>query len=224
MDKTNVIVALDVPWANRGWFYSTLLMPHCTFFKVGMELLLDANMSFVRQLAQNERVFLDLKLSDTPDTVRRTVKRICGHKYKPNFLTVRGEPQVVTAAIEGRGDNEYPKILHVPKLSSEAGWDIDHPHSPFRHMIKELEYVGCEGYVASGRRISMVRDIAPDKIIVSPGIRLPDQGRDNHRHSCTPSEAAMAGADYIVVGRPVIEAENPVEAFNSIVEDLENVE
>lgn len=223
MDKSHVIVALDVPWTHQGWFYATLLLPHCTSFKIGMELFLNAGMSFVSQLSQNDQVFLDLKLADTPDTVRRSVKQICRHRFKPRFLSVRGTPAVVRAAIEGRGDNEYPKILLVPMLSSEDSWD-DHPYSRIGKLVREAEAVGCEGYVASGKRIAIVRDAAPDKIIVSPGIRLPDQGRDNHRHSCTPSEAARLGSTYIVVGRHVIEAENPVEAFNIIVEDLENVE
>ncbi len=221
--RDQIIVALDVPWTHQGWFFATLLMPECTFFKVGMELFLDCNMSFIRQLAQNDRVMLDLKLADTPDTIRRSVERICRYKYKPQFLTVRGTPEVVAAARKGRGDNEYPKIIHVPRLSSEEDGPMD--DYCLRQEVVALEQAGCDGYVASGRhRIPVVRKAAPDAIIISPGIRLGGQELNNHRHHSLPSEAIRLGANYVVVGRPIIEAKDSKVALKHFIEDLENVE
>ena len=214
-----IIVALDVPWAHEGWTLATKLIPRCTFFKVGMELFLDAGISFVRQLSQNDKIFLDLKLADTPDTIRRTVERICRHKYKPVYLSVRGEPAVITAALKGRGDNEYPKIIHVPRLSSQEERTFDEYY--LRQEIAALEQVGCEGYVASGRsRIRVIRQAAPETTIISPGIRLEGQDRHNHRHYCLPHQAIEEGANHIVVGRPIIEAEDTVAAFNQFKEAL----
>ena len=222
--KDKVFVALDFPYQHQGMTMASLLMPDCTSFKIGLQIFMDAGMQFVRILAQNDTVMLDLKLADTPDTVREVVRMICrNRKIKPHFLTVRGEPEVVKAAIEGRGQSEYPKIIHVPRLSSREDTSMDDYY--LRQEIAKLEQVGCEGYVASGRhRIPVVRASAPDKIIISPGIRLVGQELDNHRHHCTPSEAFNLGSTFIVVGRPVIAAKDPRAALHLILEDLNNVE
>lgn len=223
MDKDHVIVALDFPYQHQGLTMAGILMPDCNFWKVGLQIFIDANMSFVRTLAQNDRVMLDLKFADTPDTVGEAIKMICKKKIRPHYLTVRGEPEVVTAAIKAKGGSEYPKIIHVPRLSSREDGSMDDYY--LRQEIAALESVGCEGYVASGRfRIPVVRKSAPDKIIISPGIRLPNQDVNNHRHHCTPSEAFNLGSTFIVVGRPVIHAEDPKAALKLIHEDLKNVE
>ena len=207
-----------------------------SFYKIGLELFLASSGDFLRELRQRHcRIFLDLKMHDVDETIRRAVAN--ASKLGAEFLTIHGNSATLKAACSGRGNQEL-KILAVPLLSSWNEQDLQEllllgPIPNFTPRFKSLdEYVfwradqaisqGCDGLIASGEYVRKLRDRLQDHaVIVSPAIRPSGSATDEHKRSLTPAEAIQNGADYLVVGRPIRDAENRRTAAQHIISEME---
>ena len=221
-----LIVALDVPAAAEARKLVVELKGLVSFFKVGMELQLAAGPDFVRQLvAEGKKVFLDSKFLDVPETVKRAVAQAV--RLGTRFLTVHEGGKTVQAAVEASRGSTL-QILAVTVLTSfdaAAVRDLGYPCSPEELVLRRAKKAmdaGCHGVVASGLEARKIRELCGDRLfIVSPGIRPAGTSTDDHQRSSTPANAIRAGADYLVVGRPIRDAADPRKAARDILEEME---
>lgn len=186
-----------------------------------------AGMEFVRRLnSLGKRVFLDLKLYDIGETVKRATRRICETGIV-EFLTVHGSKAIMKAAVEGRGATST-KLLAVTVLTSFDSEDM--ADLGFLMPVSELVELrvtkavesGIDGIVCSPLEVSRVREIAgPNLKLVIPGVRSLGSSAGDQKRVATPREAMDKGADYLVIGRQVTRAENPRAAVNSILSELD---
>jgi orotidine-5'-phosphate decarboxylase len=214
MKPNPVIVALDVESAAEARALVANIGSHAEFYKVGLELYAAAGMEYVRELqSQGKHVFLDLKLYDIPETVKRAVVQIA--RTGVRFLTVHAVPSVMRAAVEGRGNSEL-KLLAVTVLTSFGPEDMDE----LGHECSILDLVedrarkaikcGMDGVVASPLEVSAVRAATgPVAILVTPGIRSAGAAAGDQKRIATPADAIRAGADYLVIGRQITRAQDP---------------
>ena len=223
-----LIVALDVDTTKKALDIIEDLNGLVSFFKVGYQLFIAEGLTFVRRLIEgNNRVFLDLKMDDVEETIRRAVANIAASEVE--FLTIHGSGATVRAARDGRGAREKPKLLSVTLLSSLDANDLKDLFADSKLTVefyvewraKQAIDSGCEGLIASGETIGMLRKLYPSAIIVAPGIRPADSSRDDHKRALSPDDAIRAGADYLVVGRPIRNSSNPRNAAEKIIEEME---
>ena len=216
-----LIVALDVDTTKKALDIIEDLNGLVSFFKVGYQLFIAEGLTFVRRLIErNNRVFLDLKMDDVEETIRRAVANIAASEVE--FLTIHGSGATVRAARE-------PRLLSVTLLSSLDANDLKDlfadskltVESYVKWRAKQAIDNGCEGLIASGETIGMLRKLYPSAIIVAPGIRPADSSRDDHKRALSPDDAIRAGADYLVVGRPIRNSSNPRNAAEKIIEEME---
>lgn len=224
-----LIVALDVDGRDDALRLIERIGPAVSFCKVGWQLFLGAGLDFVRELAREhgKRIFLDLKMDDIEATVRQAVANL---DVEPEFFTLQGTAATVRGAIEGRGARAHPRFLLVTALSSLDSGDMQamfaNPEFDInayaeRRAAAALE-AGCDGLIASGESVRRLRAAFPERdfVVVTPGVRPPGTGTDDHRRSLTPFDAIRDGADYLVVGRPVRNAERPDEVAARIIDDI----
>lgn len=189
-------------------------------------------MSFVEELiGAGKKVFLDLKIDDTPRTVAAAVRRAAIDGVE--FFTLQGNRDTAIAAIDGRGSRTAPKFLQITFLSSWDTADLKaHVGLPESADITIDQAVlnragtifgaGCEGVIASGTSVGEIRQTFGDEVlIVTPGIRPGGSAADDHKRSLTPREAILAGSDYLVVGRPIRNAAEPAQTARTIIADIE---
>jgi orotidine-5'-phosphate decarboxylase len=196
------------------------------FYKVGMELYAAAGMEIVSQLSSfGKNVFLDLKLYDIPETVRRATQQICGNGV-PTFLTVHGSRAIMRAAVEGRGDSKT-KLLGVTVLTSfdqedlaDLGFPV--PVSDLVELrVRKAVESGMDGVICSPLDIARVRGAGGQKLtIVTPGVRSTGAAVGDQKRVATPAEAIRNGADYLVIGRQVTRAPNPESACREILAEI----
>ena len=209
-----------------------------SFYKIGLELFLASTGDFFEELRQRHcRIFLDLKMHDVDETIKRAVAN--ASKLGVDFLTIHGNSATFKAACSGNGDRSL-KILAVPLLSSWNEQDLQEmflvgPIQGFTPRFNSLDdYVfwradqavsqGCDGLIASGEYVKKLRDKFGEKVlIVSPGIRPPGSSADEHKRSLTPSQAIQSGADFLVVGRPIRDAEHRRDTAQRIIAEIERV-
>jgi len=225
--KERLIVALDVPTVEEAKGLVRQLDGLVSFFKIGLELQLAAGGDFVRWLIQQgKKVFLDYKYFDVEETIKRAVAQVAA--IGVSFLTVHGSGGIIRAAVEGRGQGPL-KILAVTVLTSLDALDIR--DLGFACSVEELVLyrarkaleAGCDGVIASGHEARAIRELAKDRLlIVTPGIRPAGTGRNEHKRSVTPAQAIEAGADYLVVGRPIRDAEDPRGAAEGILAEMQS--
>jgi orotidine-5'-phosphate decarboxylase len=220
-----VIIALDVDSPQEADQLVSSLGNSAGFYKVGMELFAAAGMDYVRSLVdRGKRVFLDMKYYDIGETVRRAVA--VAAKSGATFLTVHAVPQVMRAAIEGRGDSDL-KLLAVTVLTSLDDDDLQemgHLQSVSElvaRRVLQARQIGIEGIVGSPLEAAAIRQIAgPDAILVTPGVRSRTAGKGDQKRVATPAEAVRNGANYIVIGRQVTRAQDPAAALAEIRAEL----
>ena len=223
-----LIVALDVADSESASTLVQQIGGAAHFFKIGMGMLATGGMELARKLADDpaRRVFLDLKLFDIGATVEAAVRRIS--RAGPDLLTVHGDPQVVRAAMTGRGDSKT-KILAVTVLTSMDRTDLDEAlikaGDAADIAVERAAYAleaGADGVICSPREIRRVRALpgAEGKLIVTPGIRPATADSDDQKRTATPRQALQAGADHIVVGRPITRANCPRTATLEIVSEF----
>jgi len=221
--KERLIFALDVTTIKEAERYVEELDGVVDFFKVGIVLHTITGSSFVRHLIRKEKkVFLDLKFYDIPETVREAVRQVSG--LGVDFLTVHAQRQVMEAAVEGKKGSSL-KVLAVTLLTSMDTSDVDNksPEEIVLQRAKVALECGCDGVVASGREAGMIKKETKGKLlVVCPGIRPKGLSTGDHKRHITPYEAIKAGADYLVVGRPIKDASDPRSAAISILEEMKD--
>ncbi len=220
-----LIVALDVESAAEADALVAMLGGSASFYKVGMELYAAAGMDYVRSLVgRGKQVFLDLKYYDIGETVRRAVA--VAAKSGASFLTVHAVGQVMRAAVEGRGDSNL-ELLAVTVLTSfdqtdleELGYDCTVSDLAAKR-VRQAMAAGIDGVVASPLEALAIRRIAgPEALIVTPGVRSAGASKGDQKRVATPAEAIRDGADYLVIGRQVTRAADPVRAIAAIRAEL----
>lgn len=196
------------------------------WFKIGVSTLLSTGgLELARYIVEREdNLFLDLKLYDTRDTVDRTIHR--AFDLGVRFVTVHATPSVMESAMRAKPADPRCKVLAVPTLT-------DQPTPKTDIFSESLDT--CDGIVCSADRVRVLKMSSVDKIFICPGIRRgPPKDRpnaivggyeqpDNHVTPATPTEALRAGADYLVVGRPIYAAPDPVAEARAILKEMENV-
>jgi orotidine-5'-phosphate decarboxylase len=197
-----------------------------SFYKAGLELYTAAGMDFVRELKrQGHRVFLDLKLYDIGETVKRAVAQVA--RAGADFLTIHGSRSVMAAAVAGRADAPL-KLLAVTVLTSfdesdlrQMGYPCPVSELVALRVSNALE-AGVDGIVCSPLEVARVRALTgPDTILVTPGVRSAGAAAHDQKRVATPAEAIANGADYIVAGRQVTRAADPRAAFLRICREIE---
>lgn len=219
--RERLILALDVPSADEAKRLLDRVRDSVTFVKIGLELFTAAGPDIVRwALAQRKRVFLDLKLLDIGETVKRATAAAA--ELGVTFLSVHATGQTVRAAVEGRGRSAM-KILAVTVLSSFDEADllemgvVESVHDTVLKRARLAISLGADGVVASGGEAAMIRrELGKVPIIVIPGIRPVGASQDDQVHVTTPAGAIAAGGDYLVVGRPIRDAADPAAAVLAI--------
>ena len=213
-----VIVSLDMDDIGEMKAFVTKMGGNVPFYKVGFRLFMKYHFQAVDFLQKKgKRIFLDLKLGDIGETVRHAIDNIPVDK-KIDFLTVNGSPSTMPHALKAlaKRDNPQTICLFVTRLSSDGDMD----DATLLKRSDEAVQHGAQAFVASGAVVSQLRQKHPHCCIVTPGVRAASHARDDHTHRLTPQEAHQAGADYVVVGRPIIQASDPRAAFRQFVNDF----
>jgi orotidine-5'-phosphate decarboxylase len=223
-----LIVALDVPNALAGLELARQLGDSVSFYKIGLGMLTGGGLALANELKQEhgKRIFLDMKFFDIGATVTAAVRGIA--QYDLDFLTVHGDPHVVRAAREGAGGSDL-KILAVTVLTSLDRNDLDDglmragdlAELTLERAARALE-AGADGVIASPQEAAAIRALpqAVGKLIVTPGVRPLGSASGDQKRIATPAHALASGADHIVVGRPVWQAQDPRAAARAIVQEI----
>jgi orotidine-5'-phosphate decarboxylase len=222
--RDHLIVALDLFSVEAAKAMVARLGDAVSFYKIGYQLAFAGGLAYAPVLADaGKRVFLDLKLHDIGNTVSQGVKSVS--RLGASFLTVHAYPQTMKAAVEAREGNL--RILAVTVLTSYD--DADLKHAGYDATVKALvagraeqaRILGVDGIVCSPEEAATVRGIVGHKLaLVTPGIRPAGADAGDQKRIMTPAAAIAAGADYLVVGRPIIAAADPKAAAEAIVEEI----
>ena len=214
-----LVVALDVSDLDRAEALGSALAPHVGMLKVGLELAWSVGPEAVRRVAALGPVFVDAKLHDIPTTVERAAANIARLGVTMLNVHAAGGDAMMRAAVDGarRGADEaghpMPMVVGVTVLSSSPGEELATPVS----LAFESMEAGLDGVVVSGADVGEVRSVCGEGLcLVVPGIRPPGTNGDDQVRVLTPSAALDAGADYLVVGRPVTGADDPVGAARGL--------
>ena len=223
--RDRLIVALDLPGVERAEAMVSRLGDAVTFYKIGYQLGYAGGLPLVRKLAdQGKKVFLDLKLHDIGNTVARGVESIA--RLGATFLTVHAYPQTMKAAVDARAGTGL-KILAVTVLTSYDDGDLH--AAGYRLGVADLvearaqqaQLLGVDGLVCSPEEAASLRKIVGHQMfLVTPGIRPAGSAAGDQKRIMTPARAIAAGADYLVVGRPILEAADPKAAAEAVVAEI----
>jgi len=229
-----LICALDTPSCGEARAIVEQLGDRVGVYKIGLELLAVGGMALAAELKQSGRqVFLDWKLHDIGETVRRASAAIAA-TGSCDFLTVHAEPQVMMAAVRGRTNRREMKILGVTVMTSlddaslrEMGYGLD-VRALVAQRIRQAIECEIDGVVASPHEAALARQIAenegrPDFLIVTPGVRPAGADRNDQARAATPAEALEAGATHLVCGRPITAAADPRTAAEAILAEMARV-
>jgi orotidine-5'-phosphate decarboxylase len=226
-----IIVALDVPSAEEAVRLARSLAGHVYGFKVGLGLLHGPGPGLVGTLARLGPVFADAKLHDIPSQTRNAARRL--GEYGARWVTAHasGGRAMLEAAAEGLetgAAGARAGVLAVTVLTSidEATSGLIFGRTPGEatsRLAKQAADAGVEGAICSPRELRVVGDVAPGLIRVCPGIRLPGAEPDDQRRTATPAEAMARGADYLVVGRPITAAPDPIAAVAELLEAIQGL-
>ncbi|MDB5593759.1 MAG: pyrF [Hyphomicrobiales bacterium] len=223
--RDRLIVALDLADVQASEAMVARLGDAVTFYKIGLELTYGGGLALAERLiAQGKQVFLDLKLHDIPNTVARATGQVA--RIGATFLTVHAYPQTMKAAIGALGASPM-KLLAVTVMTSYD--DADLVESGYALTVSELvarraqqsKHAGMHGLILSAEEASAMRaNLGPDMLLVTPGIRPAGSALADQKRVMTPGEAIAAGADYLVVGRPIVQAADPRAAAEAIVAEI----
>jgi len=218
MNHNPILVALDVATGESAIRLATELRPHVGGFKIGLELLSGPGPALVSALDElGLPVFCDAKLHDIPNTVSRAAVRLA--RAGARWITVHaaGGPAMLAAAVAGASEGrDGTGILAVTVLTSLSAGDLaavgmgNSPGRQVSRLTRLAAEAGVEGVVCSVRELGDVAQVAPELVRVTPGIRPEGVPVDDQERVATPAEALARGADYLVIGRPITRAKDPV--------------
>ncbi len=221
LHNERLIFAMDVPDCDRARQLAEELGDSVIFYKLGLELMMSGGYFELLDwmLARGKKVFADLKFYDIPATVGSAVRQL--KRHGASFLTVHGDKSIMEAAAENKGGDL--KILVVTVLTSldrsdlgDLGLDCDVGELVLARARLAFE-TGCDGVISSGLEVPELRKhVDPSLLVVTPGIRPVDESTGDQKRVVSVEQAFRSGADYIVVGRPIRDAENPRAAAESI--------
>jgi orotidine-5'-phosphate decarboxylase len=223
--RERLIVALDLASVGEAQTLVERLGASVSFYKIGYQLGFAGGLELAESLvAAGNQVFLDMKLHDIGNSVARGVESIA--RTGATFLTVHAYPQTMHAAVEARAGSKL-RLLAVTVLTSyddadlaAAGYDFTVPELVAERAAQARD-IGIDGLVCSAEEAVMLRPlIRPSMVLVTPGIRPPGSAAGDQKRVTTPSAAIRAGADYLVVGRPIVAAPDPKAAAETIVADI----
>jgi orotidine-5'-phosphate decarboxylase len=225
-----LIVALDLPDAVSAAQLVERLGPGVSFYKIGLGMLTTGGLALAMELKDaGKRVFLDMKLFDIPATIEHAVRRLAA--FDLDFLTVHGDPSVVAAAAAGAAGTGMT-VLAVTVLTSSDRADLDAamivPGAAAEIVTERARRAfaaGAGGVIASAREAAAIRALpeAAGRLIVTPGVRPAGSSADDQKRIATPAEAIRAGADHLVIGRPVWAAPDPAAAAAAAVAEMRAV-
>lgn len=231
MSDDRLIAALDVPNALAGLELAQKLGDSVSFFKIGLGMLTGGGLALANELKQDhgKRIFLDMKLFDIGNTVENAVRGLA--QFDLDFLTVHGDPHVVRAAKEGAAGSNT-KILGVTILTSLDRQDLDDgliKAGDIQDLVVERAAkafeAGADGVISSPQEAARIRALSESngRLIVTPGVRPSGTALADQKRVATPASAIADGADHIVVGRPIYQAEDPRAAAQNILEELKSI-
>lgn len=224
MRKRDVIVACDFQSAEETLRFLDGFGARRLFVKVGMELYYSAGPDIVKQIkARGHDIFLDLKLHDIPNTVMRAMKVLAGLGVDMTNVHAAGGSEMMKAAREGAG-NAGPLLIAVTQLTSTSEALMQKEllihaglNEAVAHYAKNAKESGLDGVVCSPLEAALVRETCGGGFLtVTPGIRYPQSGADDQQRVTTPEKARLLGSDYIVVGRPITAAADPLAAYERV--------
>ncbi|WP_339645088.1 orotidine-5'-phosphate decarboxylase [Jannaschia helgolandensis] len=226
MSDDRLIVALDLPDALSGLQMAERLGDAVSFYKIGLGMLTGGGLALANELKceHGKRIFLDMKLFDIGATVEAAVRGLA--QFDLDFLTVHGDPHVVRAAAQAKGDM---KILAVTILTSLDRADLDaglivpgNIADLVQTRAARAFEAGADGVIASPQEAALIRALpeAHGKLIVTPGVRPAGAALGDQKRVATPGQAIAAGADHIVVGRPIHTADDPRAMAQAILSQL----
>ncbi len=223
-DRDRLIVALDLPEADAAQKLVRRIGEHVSFYKIGLELFMSGGaFELLHWLGgEGKQVFVDLKFFDIPATVARAVSRLNGSGAR--FVTVHGNDAMMRAAADAAVDLEVLAVTVLTSLDrgdlDDLGFSCDVDQLVLSRARRAVE-AGCAGVVASGNEALALRQALGERLmIVTPGIRPVDNREDDQKRMVTVPQAFANGADFIVVGRPVRDADDPAAAAAAIQEQI----
>ena len=227
----DVIIACDFASAKETVGFLDRFTLEKPFVKIGMELFYSEGPQIVREIKQRgHKIFLDLKLHDIPNTVKKTMAVLSQLDVDLCNLHAAGTKEMMTAALEGltRPDGTRPKLIAVTQLTSTDQTALEHDlmiHAPMEEVV--LHYAatardaGLDGVVCSPLEAGKIHDVCGSAFLtVTPGIRFADGEKGDQKRVMTPAQAKIVGSDYIVVGRPITAAEDPAAAYARCMADF----
>jgi len=228
--KDRIIVALDVPTVDEA-LASVERLDNISFFKVGLQLFMTGGLPDLLHALRTRRVFVDLKLpGDISNTIAAVIDACVSMHVELLTLSESMPLPAIRAARAARAarNSAHPKFLTVPVLSSLDASDLPAgaggENGVETVIVKRAQAAldaGCDGIIASGDAIQVCRRAFPSTLTVSPGIRPSGASTDDHKRHTTPAEAIRLGADYLVIGRPILKAPDPRAAAQRIIEEID---
>lgn len=217
--KAEIILALDVDSFKQARYFVNKLYPHIKIFKVGAQLFTALGPKIIETIKrQGAEVFLDLKFFDIPNTVAAAVRAAVRHKVKMLTLHILGDEEMIKAAVAAGKDEarklkvKRPLLIGVTVLTSKEANSSD-----VFTLAKIGIDCGLDGVVCSAREARALRDKIKNKfLIVTPGIRAKGLGKNDQKRTATVSEAIQAGSNFLVIGRPILEAKDPLKVVRDL--------
>lgn len=227
----DVIVACDFASAQQTFAFLDQFTGKKPFVKIGMELFYAEGPQIVRQMKQRgHKIFLDLKLHDIPNTVKKAMHVLSELDVDICNLHAGGTPAMMEAALEGlmRPDGTRPLLIAVTQLTSTSQSAMERDLLICRsmdevvlHYAKNAQRAGLDGVVCSALEAGKVHEACgTDFLTITPGVRFADGDRGDQQRVTTPAQAKQLGSDYIVVGRPITAANDPVQAYLRCLEEF----
>lgn len=227
--RNPILVALDVPTAEEAVRHAAALAPHVGGFKIGLELLMGPGPAVVAAIGRlGKPVFVDAKLHDIPNTVHRAARHIGSLGARWMTAHAFGGRRMLEAAATGLAEGAGGRaagVLAVTVLTSldeqdlAAGGVSGSPGRQTARLAKVAATSGCEGVICSPNELGVIAQVAPQLLKVTPGIRPAGSPPDDQRRTAGPGEAIERGADYLVIGRAILRAQDPVAAARDILAD-----
>ncbi len=233
-NQSDVIVALDFENAEKTYAFLDLFTGRKPFVKVGMELFYSEGPQIVREIKKRgHKIFLDLKLHDIPNTVESAMKVLKNLDVDMTNVHASGTISMMEAAQRGltKEDGTHAMLLAVTQLTSTSEDRMNNDlliqgtiENAVKHYALNAKKAGLQGVVCSPLEAKLVKEACgEDFITVTPGIRFASSQADDQRRIMTPEKARLGGSDFIVVGRPITKAEDPVAAYNQCIKEFLNV-